>query len=333
MTPITDRRQAMIIFDRHGPVIHHRDADGCGVPRGLILRLTARGELIRLGKSAFVQTESWESADEWVRFRYRSIAFGLGAAADTYLTGPAAAVLLDLPVLGDPPDRPTALRPGDPHIGHDRTPFGTVRHGFLPLVHRTMRARVRTVSPAFAAVDIARHLGPMDGLMITDAVLHGGVPRWSLQTLAASMLAYPGMQTARWVIEHADSRAESPLESLGRYSFLSHGQPAPLSNVWIRTEGGWYRVDHLVPETGAILEGDGALKFNNRSDADAVVKNQWQREQHLRTARYGIGRYSWADALGRPWIIPKKADQAAAERRPGPVPTDWTLDAPRGSTR
>ena len=73
---------------------------------------------------------------------------------DAHLTGAAAATLLGLPLLSPPAGLPIAVRPGDPHIGHDRTPYGRIRHGHLPLVHRTMRARVRTVSAAYAAVDL-----------------------------------------------------------------------------------------------------------------------------------------------------------------------------------
>lgn len=333
MGHISDLRQAQQVFERLGPVIHLRDADTCGVARTVLLRMTDRGELLRLAKSSFVEAERYNSSNIWGQFGQRSIAFALCIAQDAHLTGPAAAHLLGLPVLGDPPLLPTAIRPGNPHIGHDRTPFGRLRRGYLPLFHRTVRARVRTVDPVFAAVDIARHLGPLDGLLAADAALHDGAGRWKMQELAGHMLGYPGISTVQWVAQNATERAESPLESLGRYSFLTAGWPAPLSNVWIPTGRQWFRVDHLIPETGVIVEADGAVKYNNRPDADAIVTSQRVREQLLRGLGFGIARYNWNDAVSRPWIIPARAKEAAAQRPAVPVPTCWTLDDPRGSTR
>lgn len=333
MGHISDLRQAQQVFERLGPVVHLRDADTCGVTRAVLLRMTDRGELLRIAKSSFVLAEEFNSSDAWEQFRQRSIGFALCIAQDAHLTGPAAAHLLGLPVLGGPPIVPTAIRPGNPHIGHDRSPFGKLRRGYLPLSHCTSRARVRTVDPAFAAVDIARHLGPMDGLLAADAVMHAGIGRWKMQELARHMVGYPGMATVEWVVENASGHAESPLESLGRYSFLASGTPAPMSNVWIRTDRQWFRVDHLIPETGVIVEADGAVKYNNRPDADAIVTSQRVREQLLRNQGFGIARYNWLDAVGQPWIIPVRAREAAAQRRSGPVPTCWTLEDPRGSTR
>ncbi len=327
---ISDRRQASDLFTRFGPVIHLRDADSCGVARGLVLRLAEREELVRIAKSAFVPAGTWSEGSEWERFRLRAIGFALCIAADAHLTGPAAAALIGLPTLWKPPDLPTAIRPGDPHIGHDRSPFGKIRHGYLPAFHRTTRDRVRTVSPAFAAIDVARHQGPIDGLVTADAVLRRGVDRAALFDLIGNMTAYPGMATALWVAQHADPRSESPLESLGRFSFLTAKLPVPLSNVWVRTDRQWFRVDHLIPDTGVIIEADGALKYNNRPDADVVVTAQTVREELLRRAGFAIARYNWSDAVSRPWIIPRRAHEAAALRRVGPPPKCWQLDPPRG---
>jgi hypothetical protein len=189
---------------------------------------------------------------------------------------------------------------------------------------------VNTVSPAFVAVDIARHQGPIDGLVTTDAALRSGIQREVLFDLIGNMAAYPGISTALWAVQNADPRAESPLESLGRYSFLAASRPVPLSNVWVRTAKQWFRVDHLSAETGVVIEADGALKYNNRPDADLIVTSQHAREELLRQAGFGIARYNWADAVGKPWIIPRRADEAARRRGVGQPPTCWQLHPPRG---
>ena len=247
MRRLADRRQIAALFVHHGPVVLARDAEAAGISRSVLRRSADRGELTRLGKAAFVSTSIFEAASLWEAFRLRSIAFSLSSGPDTFLTGPAAAAVLEIPMVGDPPDHPTALRPGNAHVGHDRSPYGRVRHGYLPPSHQRRRGRAFTVSPAYCAVDIARHYGTRDGILAADRVLASGVHREVLANLVDNMSRYPGIESARWVVENADPRAESPLESLGRFAFLSEGLPAPVSNAWIPAAGQWFRADHLGP--------------------------------------------------------------------------------------
>jgi hypothetical protein len=325
---LADRRQTEQLLQRWGPVIHLRDADASGVSRHVLLRQADSGDLIRIAKSAFTPTLEWDRATGRERFRLRSVGFGLCITDDAHLTGPAAALLLGLPVLTEPTGLPAAVRPGDPHIGHDRSPYGRVRHGHLPLKHRTIRSRVRSVDAAYCAIDIARHLGPLDGLVVTDAALHRGAKQAALIEIISRMQAYPGIATALWVAQHADPRCESPLESLGRHAFISAGLTAPLSNVWVWTGRQWFRVDHLLPDSGIVLEADGAIKYNNRPDADIIVTSEKERERLLRGLGFGVVRYTWGDAIGRPWTILQRVREEQALMGRSPVPNCWTLDLP-----
>lgn len=327
MSVWSDRRLLDQLFACWGPVVHARDARAAGVPRGVLVRGVDRADLIRLGKAAFARTADWDAADERERFRLRSLAFGLCLGGDAHLTGAAAALLLGLPLLDDPVGLPVAIRPGNAHTGHDRSPYGRVRHGYLPLTCRTERHRVPVVSPAFCAVDVARHLGPRDGLVVADAALHSGVEREAITRIAEHMLAYPGIETVAWVARHADRRTESPLETLCRYAFLAAGRRPPLSNVWLGT-GRWFRVDHLLPDEGVVLEGDGALKYRDRPDADTIVRDEKERERLIRAAGFGVVRYTWADAIGRPGLLLHRAGEAARLRGNAPAPAGWRLDPP-----
>ncbi len=328
MGSLADRRQVSALFVHHGPVILSRDADAAGVSRAVLRRLWDRGELTRIGKAAFAATQTMEAASPWEAFRLRSIAFSLSAGPDTFLTGAGAAAVLEIPMVGDPPDRPSAVRPGNAHIGHDRSPYGRTRHGYLPPSHQTRRGRAFTVSPAYCVIDIARHYGTRDGIVPADRVLASGVHREVLAKLVDDLNRYPGIASARWVVEHADSRAESPLESLGRFAFLSAGLPAPVSNAWIPVAGQWFRADHLLPEQGVILEADGAVKYDNRTDASVLISADRDRERLLRSLSFGIARYGWSHAIGRPTEIVRRAQEAARLRSGRPVPTCWTLNPP-----
>lgn len=328
MGAISDQHQVSTLVKAHGPVFLMRDADAGGVSRALVRRMLDRGEITRLAKAAFAPTAVVQSASPWEVFRLKAIAFGRSAAHGTYLTGEAAAAVLGLPVVSDPPELPSAIRPGNAHLGHDTTPWGHTRHGYLPVQHRTRRNGVATVSPAYCAVDVARHAGARDGLVVADKVIASGVSREVLAQLVIDMERYPGISTARWVIEQADPRAESPLESLGRLAFVAARHPAPLSNAWIPFHGRWYRADHLLADAGVIVEADGAVKYNNRPDAAALVNNDRDRERDLRSLGFGIARYSWAIAVANPGEIIRRATEAERLRNGRSAPKCWTLDAP-----
>ena len=344
MTAINDRRRVAEVFRRFGDVIRLDDADQVGLSRDAILRQEQRGELRRVGKSAFVPTELDDAGSAWQRLRYRALGFALCGPDDAYLTGPAAALLWGLPNHGNPPVRPTTIRPGNPHVGHTATKYGRTRHGHLPAGRRAALGRIKIVDPIYCAVDVARHRGAAEGLMVADAALHRTWRRRSeadlaecdpdvsderigMARLTESMTAYPGITTARWVAEHADARTESPLESLGRFAFLAAGRPAPISNPWICVHGRVFRVDHLLAETGVVLEADGALKYDSRPDAGALVLADREREGLLRSAGYPVVRYSWSTAINAPDTLVRRADEAGRGRMV-PPPTSWSMEPP-----
>ncbi len=103
---------------------------------------------------------------------------------------------------------------------------------------------------------------------------------------------------------------------------------ASLSNVWIPVAGRWYRVDHLVPDAGVIIEADGALKYDNQSRASVLISNDREREEHLRGLGFGIARYTWGIAEHHPTMLLARVARAARMRGSQPPPTCWTLDSP-----
>ncbi len=323
-----DGQMLDLLFGRFGEVVTSTDARRLAMPADLMRRSGRRGDTVRVAKAAFVRTETWRTADAWNRFRLRSIGFVLAAAEQVFLTEAAAQIIHGLPHLHPPPPLPVAIRPGDAHRGPDRTVYGRVRTGHLPPHHRTLRQRARVVDLAYAAVDVARHTDPAEALMVIDHALRHGADRGRLARLTQQMENYPGIGLAAWAIVHGDPRSESALESLGRLAFLEADRPVPLSNVWIDDGLRAVRVDHLLPESGVVLEADGALKVNNRPDAVKVVNDQLDRERFLRRLGYAVERYDFPTAAGRRGEIVYRATRAAMERGNRPAPTSWSLEPP-----
>lgn len=288
---------------------------------------------MRVGKAAFVGADSWDVADAWGRFRLRAIGFGLCTAADAHLAGAAAAVIHGIPTVGSPPSLPTAVRPGDAHRAPIRSTHGRIRWGYLPPHHRTTRSRVAVVSAAYTSVDVARRDGPLAGLTAADHLLHQGMHPEIPADVLAHMKGYPGIRQAEWAWSHADPRCESPLETAGRFAFIQAGRPVPLSNVWISHGGQVRRVDHLYPEHGIVLEGDGDVKYNNRPDAADIVRDEKARERWLRSLGFTVIRYSYATVRNNPHLLLAEVDREIARRRGRPAPTCWSLNPPWAMAR
>ncbi|TDC54342.1 hypothetical protein E1212_02550 [Jiangella ureilytica] len=214
----------------------------------------------------------------------------------------------------------------------------------MPEVHRRRAAGTPVVSRPWAAADIARTAPVIEALIIADAVARSG---FDIHEAIGHMGHWPGVTRARWVAEHADPRAESPLETLGRFTCLQFDLPLPVCNAWVGENDPEYRVDGLWPHHRAVFEADGAVKYDNRHDAARIVARQGEREWRLRRLGLDVVRFGWdlavrnRDELAQRFAVLLR-DNAQNERPirwwkhvPGtgavePEPEDWPSPGPSG---
>ena len=119
--------------------------------------------------------------------------------------------------------------------------------------------RARAVDPIAAVVQALRCLGRRDALVAADSALRSGLV--TARQLDRAVPAHDP-QGARWVVEHADERSDSVLESALRFLLLDAGitafeLQAPLPGVG--------RVDLLV-DGWLVLEADGFAFHSGRAD-------------------------------------------------------------------
>jgi hypothetical protein len=167
-----------------------------------------------------------DAADRFV-VRRREHALSAAAAAlvrrDHAVTGRSAAVLHGLPTLRLP-EQPeltasaVALgRRGRAHVFGARLPAEDVTQWFGTPVSTVART----------VVDMARH-DRRDGLVVAGAAMHEKlVTREQLRAVLRGAAGWPGVRQARAIVDLADARAESPLESLLRLALHDDGFPAP----------------------------------------------------------------------------------------------------------
>jgi very-short-patch-repair endonuclease len=112
------------------------------------------------------------------------------------------------------------------------------------------------------------------------------------------------------VLEFADERAESPLESAARVVFDQFGLDPPELQAPIRLPQAAFRVDFFWPEQGAglVAEADGLLKYDDRAD----LIRQLERDRLLRDAGYRVVHFTWEELFARPHEVVERIRRAAA---------------------
>jgi very-short-patch-repair endonuclease len=94
------------------------------------------------------------------------------------------------------------------------------------------------------------------------------------------------------VVEFADSRSESVLESCARVRFDELGLEPPDLQVAIRDANGTRiaRADFCWPGRHVVAEADGMLKYKEDSD----LTRKYQRDERLLEAGWEVVHFTWA---------------------------------------
>lgn len=130
------------------------------------------------------------------------------------------------------------------------------------MVHQRIGAPLKrihgrlTTAPAWTAVELARALRRPRGLAILDAVLfnHCCKPA-DLCKAIDEQKGRRGIVKVRELVEYADGRSESPLESEARLVFIDGGLPMPeLQYEIVDRCGKLWRVDFAWPEAMLVAE-------------------------------------------------------------------------------
>lgn len=222
----------------------------------------------------------------------------------------------DGPVLLSRGREPRQARPGL------TSPSALVSH--IPLDHRTSVNGAVITSPARTAVDLARKGPALSAMVVLDAAVRAGVTKDELADVLDVCRGWPGARRAASWASFADGRAESPLESVGRWRMHQFELPAPDLQLVVRDpDGPIGRVDFAWEELRTIGEADGFAKYRTGDgSADfAALRAEKVREDRLREAGWEVFRFTWHEAVHRPAVIDARARRAFARAagRFGPV--------------
>jgi hypothetical protein len=145
-----------------------------------------------------------------------------------------------------------------------------------------------------------------------DAALHRELTdRQALDAVRRRCARWPGARRLINVMQLADERAESPLESYSRLVIRALRLPEPELQPCVYDLEGLFlgRLDFYWDDFGVAGEADGRSKYDERD----VLTDEKQRQETLENAGVVVVRWGWLDAQSRPQVLHRRI-LAAFER-------------------
>lgn len=328
------------LLQRHHGILTSANMTAAGLDPSRLRRLAATGLLLRPTRGAYVDPNVYDDADSWAQHLVEARAVAR-ATPFVHLTGWSAIAHFSLPTLGPAPAKPDLIDPRGSRGRNATARRADRRRVLVPPRHQLVaRDGVRLVTPAFAVADLARKDAVRAALVAADAAAHrrhGVVAdvqgQFDLNDAVAAMARWAGRARAAFVAAEADDRAESALESLGRFAFLVAGLPRSVSNASVRmSDGTWYRLDHLWPHHGVVAEGDGALKYDVLEKASQRMTHERERDWALRRHDdLDILHYTWELAFHRPGELSGRIEERLRANPIRPDPVRWWIRSPDGT--
>ena len=284
-------------------VLTAKQWNAIGVAPHLIRSLARTGDLVRVRQGAYATRRAveWAGTDETRCHVLHVMAVLAALGKHAVASYHSAAILHHLDLLKSPPaGNVTLTLPPDKPWNRAR-PANVVFHAAElseESIARLYNVRVTTVARTVA--DLARTLPFTEAVVVADSALHQDKTiKAELEAALAGCSRWPGVKQARRVVEFADERAESPLESAARVIFDQFGLDPPELQAAVFTPNNAFRVDFLWREHKVIVEADGLLKYNARRD---LIK-QFERDRSLRDAGYKVVHFTWEELFKTPEVV------------------------------
>ncbi|WP_051399891.1 type IV toxin-antitoxin system AbiEi family antitoxin domain-containing protein [Haloechinothrix halophila] len=271
-----------------------------GCDKAAIRRALRTGMWVALRRGVYVEASRLTAVAGCAERRHALdvAAVRLVLGLDAVAGGESAARILGLDLLNPATSEPVLVT--------DTAVRGTHRNGYvlrtaaLPGNHRAIRHGVPITSAARTAVDLARTRSFAEGVVVADSALRQGlVTVDQLRDVTIDCWTWSGIARARQVVDFADPRAESVLESLSRVAIHAQNLPAPRTQVTLGDAAGpRCRVDFLWDDVRVVGEADGLGKYEpggGRRTRD-ILRAEKRREEWLSDAGYEVVRWGWEDA-------------------------------------
>lgn len=297
----------------HGGPFTRPEAEAAGYSKDEIHHRVQCGRWIALRRGVYVERDFLAECDAGGAegaYRRHSVdaAATVLAVGDAVASHESALAIFRLSV-AKVPDAVSVTRP---RLASGRTRLAGViiRRAALPPCQRVSWLGVPVTTPARTVADLARRLPFRHAVMVADTALHAGLTdRAELERVLADCVNWPGAARARKVVQFADAKAESALESIARVVFAEQDLPAPEVQVRIVVRSGLiFRVDFLWRRFRTIAEADGLMKYSDPS----ALRDEKLRQEALADLGFEIVRFTWKQLHEDPAAVAARIRRAFA---------------------
>ncbi len=275
-----------------------------GISPPLLRSLVRSGDLVRLRQGVYATKRAldWAGADPVRGHALKVLAAQATAGGNAVASYHSAALLHRLSLLTAPPNDTVTLTLAK-KWNRTQTADVLFHTSELPKEHVTRLYNLPLTTVARTVVDLARTLPFLEAVVVADSALQQEkTTKPELQQVLKQCAAgWPGVRQARRVIDFADERAESPLESAARVVFAEADPPLDPPELQVTIHGAEFaaRVDFLWRAAKVIAEADGLVKYNDRKDLLA----ERERDHQLRAAGYTVVHFTWQELFQTPAVV------------------------------
>ena len=274
-----------------------------GASRDQLRRWTRSGRITSVAHGVYAPTEWLESLVDDPR-RLHAVALGAlirrnpGLVASHESAAFLHGVDLLLPAERRVPLITLTRRPKEP--SRSLVHGALIRVATLPDDHVTTAFGIPVTSVARTVMDISRASEFIEGVVAADSALHSHVVvKVEFAIILEGCGQWPGVVRARQVLDFADGRAESALESIARVRFAQFGIPPPDLQVNIRGKRGFIgRADFCWHRYRTIAEADGAMKYDDQGSARA--RAQLARDEKFHDEGWATFHFTWREIYHEP---------------------------------
>jgi predicted transcriptional regulator of viral defense system len=285
-------------------VVTNAELSRGGFSRARINSLLRVGELVSLEHGVYMAADTAAQLRQLAGgdLLMRAAAALATCRAGAVISHHTAAELHGLDLLSTSPGVAITRPPG--HGSRSGKTGVQVHAAMLPAGHVGSRVAIPLTTVARTVIDLARQ-DFTSGVVVADSALRKRLTsKHELQRVLAELRRSRGALQAAAVVEFADCRSESVLESIARVTFRESGLPPPELQVELGGDEFAARVDFYWREFRTVVEVDGAMKYDDRYAA----MRQLQRDARLRRAGFEVEHFGWREITETP-------DQVAATIR------------------
>ena len=292
-----------------------------GVSKDQLRRLARNGRITSVARGVYAPTEWLESLADDPR-RLHAVAVGAlikrnpGLVASHESAAYLHGIDLLLPAGREVPLITLTRRPKEPSRALVRGAL--IRVASLPDDHVATAFGIPVTTVARTVMDIGRASGFMEGVVAADSALRSHVVvKVEFAIVLEECGQWPGVVRARRVLDFADGRAESALESVARVRFAEFGIRPPDLQVNIRGRQGFIgRVDFCWHGYRTIAEADGAMKYDDQGRERA--RAQLARDEKFHDEGWGTIHFTWREIYHEPGPAIERLRRAFTRNAPRP---------------